>query len=74
MITALLRDGREVSIAPECGQNVEDMVDRLTGEAFTGSGSPLENARLRTIEGEEVRYMDVQTFAETVDFLGGEAE
>lgn len=73
MIRALLRDGREVDVDPALGATVDALVDRLTQSSLTGSAAALAGARIRSVEGEEIAYMDVQTFAEIGDFVGGEA-
>lgn len=72
-ISAVLRDGSEVGIAPECGKTVDEMVDRLTASSMTGGGNPLLDAKLTTTDGREILYADVQTFAEDTDFIGGAA-
>lgn len=72
-VRAVIRDGREVEIAPEDGLTIEEMQAKLTAGTLTGSAVPLADAKLRTVTGEEVAYVDIQTFAEDSDFLTGEA-
>lgn len=72
-VHAVLKDGRDVELAPSQGFTVDEVIEGITAGALTGSAVPLAEAKLTTTTGEEIAYVDVNTFAETSDFERGES-
>lgn len=67
-VRAVLKNGQEVEIAPEHGATLEDVVANLTADGLTGSAAPLAGVKLKTTDGAEVSYSDVNTFMEDSTF------
>lgn len=59
IVTAQLRDGTKVTLAASCGATPEQVVDRLTGNALTGSAVALDESELVTDTGRVVRFGEI---------------
>lgn len=71
-LRAVLRDGREVTLAAEYGETPDDLLDVVSRGNLTGSAVPLAGIMVKTTSGEEVSYADINTFASEVDHAFGE--
>lgn len=72
-IHALTADGKDHELHPDVGPTIDEMMDRLTKNALTGSGAPLADVTLPTVDGLVIKYSEIRTFSETSDFLKAES-